>query len=122
MVKQGGSNKNALNLNVYKGQHYISQNNTKKKFKFMVRDQLKGIELETPVEITYQIFKPRKNRLDKMNLLSIQSKYLLDALSEYEVWPDDNDEYVKTETLLPTLHDKDNPRVEVVFKTIKVDL
>ena len=54
-----------------------------------------------------------------MNVVAITSKFLLDALSELGVWVDDNDDYVKTETILPTEHDKDNARVEVTLKTIK---
>ena len=81
-------------------------------------EQLRGIQIETPVEITYQVFKPRNVTMDKMNVVSVTSKFLLDALTEYGVWIDDNDNYVKTEVILPTELDRENPRVEVLFKTI----
>ena len=81
-------------------------------------EQLRGVEIETPVEVTYQIFKPTKGILDKMNVASITSKFLLDAMTEYNVWDDDNDNNVKTETILPTELDRENPRIEVCFKTI----
>ena len=55
-----------------------------------------------------------------MNVVSVVSKFLLDAITQYECWTDDNDDYVKTETILPTELDRDNPRVEVIIKEIDV--
>ena len=107
-----------INLNWYRNAHYRESSKVKKEFAFAVCDQLIGVEIETPVEVTYKVFKPINNRLDKMNVASIASKFLLDALSEFGVWDDDNDDNVKTETILPTELDRENPRIEVCFKTI----
>ena len=106
-----------INLNWYRNAQHFESNQAKKQFLEDVRDQLEGKRLQTPVTVCYQVFKP--TRLDKMNVVAITSKFLLDALSELGVWVDDNDDYVKTETILPTEHDKDNARVEVTLKTIK---
>jgi hypothetical protein len=73
----------------------------------------------TPVEITYRVLKGSKRRLDKMNVISVVSKYLMDALVTCCCFPDDNDDYIKTETILPTKYDKNNGRVEINIKTIK---
>ena len=83
-------------------------------------EQLRDIQIETPVEITCQVFKPRNVTMDKMNVVSVTSKFLLDALTEYGVWIDDNDNCVKTEVILPTELGRENPRVEVLFKTISL--
>ena len=83
-----------------------------------MREQLEGKTIDTPVEITYQVFKPSKRSLDKMNVVSIASKYFLDAVTEYGCWEDDNDDNVKTEIILPTEIDRDNPRIEITIKTI----
>ncbi len=64
------------------------------------------------------MFKPSKRRLDKMNVIAVTSKYLLDAITELGCWEDDNDDYVKIEKLLPTQYDKGNGRVEILIKTI----
>jgi Holliday junction resolvase RusA-like endonuclease len=83
-----------------------------------MRSQLKGLKITTPVEITYKVYKPTKRILDKMNVVSVVSKYLLDSITEYKWWEDDNDNFVKTEIILPTEHDKDNPRVEIIITEI----
>jgi len=64
------------------------------------------------------VFKPTKRILDKMNVISVVSKFLLDAITEYGCWEDDNDNFVKTETILPTELDRKNPRVEIIIKEI----
>jgi Holliday junction resolvase RusA-like endonuclease len=50
-----------------------------------------------------------------MNAIAVVSKFLLDAITHYGCWEDDNDEFVKTETLLPTVYDKGNGRIEVTI-------
>ena len=53
-----------------------------------------------------------------MNVVSIASKYFLDAVTEYGCWEDDNDDVVKTEVILPTEVDRENPRIEITIKSI----
>ncbi len=109
-----------INLNWYRNAHYREASKVKKEFAFAVCDQLIGVEIETPVQVTYKVFKPSNRKLDKMNVASIASKFLLDALSDFGVWDDDNDDNVKTETILPTELDRENPRIEVCFQTISL--
>jgi Holliday junction resolvase RusA-like endonuclease len=108
----------SINMNAYGNVNHFINNQVKIKFKQVVEEQLKGITIETPVNITYQVFKPSKRRLDKMNVIAVTSKYLLDAITELGCWEDDNDDYVKIEKLLPTEYDKGNGRVEILIKTI----
>lgn len=108
-----------INLNWYRNAHHRESNEVKIAYKHHMASQLKDIGLQTPVRVTYQVFKPTRRILDKHNVDSISKKFLYDAMTEYGVWIDDNDEYVKTERTLPTVHDKDNPRVEVVFESIE---
>lgn len=105
-------------MNWYRNAMYMVSNQVKIQYKAMVKDQMAGVVMETPITVTYQVFKPTKRRLDKMNVISITSKFILDAMSEFGVIPDDNDDYVKDEMLKPTVHDKGNERVEVTFKTV----
>lgn len=107
-----------INLNWLRNAQHFEINAVKKQYLEIVRSQLEGVELETPITVTYQVFKPTKRRLDKQNVIAITAKFLLDALTECGVIPDDNDDYIKDEWLKPTIHDKGNERVEVCFKTI----
>jgi Holliday junction resolvase RusA-like endonuclease len=107
-----------VNMNSYGNVNHFINNQVKKKFKDIVSRQLVGVKIPTPVDIFYQVFKPSKRRLDKMNVIAVTSKYLLDAITETGCWEDDNDDYVKTETILPTVYDKGNGRVEILIRTI----
>jgi len=106
-----------LNLNTYRNLHYITNNNVKKAYLEAIRGQIEGIVIQTPVSITYRVIKPSKRRLDKMNVIAVVSKYLLDALTEVGFWEDDNDEFVKEETIKPTVYDKGNGRVEIIIRS-----
>jgi len=108
----------ALNLNIYRNLHHSVNGQSKKIYTELMREQLEGLIIKTPVEITYRVFKPTKRILDKMNVISVVSKFLLDAVTEYGCWEDDNDNFVKTETILPTELDRKNPRVEIIIKEI----
>lgn len=108
-----------INMNWYRNAQHFESNQVKKQFKALVASQLKDVELEVPVWVKYQVFKPSKRRLDKMNVASVTSKFVLDALSEFGVIPDDNDDYIKDEIILPTVHDKEDERVIVEFITVE---
>ena len=107
-----------LNMNTYRNLHYVTNNNAKKAYLEAIREQIKGLVIQTPVNITYRVLKPSKRRLDKMNVIAVVSKYLLDALTEVGFWKDDNDDFVKKETIMPTVYDKGNGRVEVIIKSV----
>ena len=107
-----------INMNTYRNLHHRVNGQLKKMYKEVIREQLEGVKIETPCEITYKVVKPTKRRLDKMNVISVTSKYLLDAITELGCWEDDNDDFVKTETVLPTEYDKNNGRVEILINTV----
>jgi len=107
-----------VNMNTYRNLHFQINNQVKIKYKELLKKQLVGVKIKTPVEITYKVYKARNNNLDKMNVVSITSKYLLDAITELGCWTDDNDDFVKTETIMPTELDREKPRVEVFIKSI----
>jgi len=108
----------ALNMNTYRNLHHRISNDAKKAYSETLREQLEGLSIQTPVEVTYKVYKASKRRLDKMNVISVVSKFLLDSITDYGCWEDDNDDYVKTETILPTELDRENPRVEIIIKEI----
>ena len=108
----------ALNMNTYRNLHHRISNDAKKAYSEALREQLEGLSIQTPVEVTYKVYKGSKRRLDKMNVVSVVSKFLLDSITEYGCWEDDNDDYVKKETIMTTELDRDNPRVEIIIKEI----
>lgn len=108
----------SLNMNTYRNLHHRISNDAKKAYSEALREQLEGLSIQTPVEVTYKVYKASKRRLDKMNVISVVSKFLLDSITEYGCWEDDNDDYVKKETIMPTELDRDNPRVEIIIKEI----
>jgi Holliday junction resolvase RusA-like endonuclease len=108
----------ALNMNTYRNLHHRISNDAKKAYSEALREQLKDLSIQTPVEVTYKVYKGSKRRLDKMNVISVVSKFLLDSITDYGCWEDDNDDYVKTEIILPTELDRENPRVEIIIKEI----
>ena len=76
--------------------------------------RLGGIRTQRKVCVQHRgNVKPTKRKLDKSNVYAVTVKYIYDALTELGVWVDDNDEYIKDEKLLETIHDKDNPRIVI---------
>jgi len=111
-----------LNMNAYRNLHYMDDNNAKKLFKSLMKDQILAMpNITDPVNIQFQVFKKNKSRLDKMNVISVVSKYLMDAIVELGKMPDDNDDWIRHELLLPTQIDKYNPRVEVTITPIVLE-
>jgi Holliday junction resolvase RusA-like endonuclease len=77
-----------------------------------------AVRLSKPVKITFQLFKATNHSTDKSNFYAIQAKFAYDALTKLKIWPDDNDDFIKEEVLLPTEMDRENPRVEFVIEEI----
>ena len=89
--------------------------------------QLKACpKFDGEVEVTFKMKrKLNKNgsrskvECDKHNVYTIIVKYLYDAMTEVGIWKDDNDDIIKTETLLPTEYIKgDNNIIEITFTEI----
>lgn len=108
----------AVNMNTYRNLHFLVNNQAKKIYASEIHKYIVDRTIKTPVTVEYRIYKKSKRKLDKMNVIAVTSKYMMDALSEAGVWPDDNDDFVKTEVIYPTRIDKENPRCEVKISFI----
>lgn len=117
-MKTKKDKKVSINLNTYRNLHFLVESKCKKLFKDLMFKQLEGIEFKVPVKVTYKVYKASNRQLDKMNVISIASKYLMDAITEFGCWVDDNDDIIKKEIILPTEVDKKNPRIEVKIESI----
>ena len=111
--------KYSMNLNTYRNLDFRVNNLLKVMFKDYMASQLEGVVLETPVKVRIQVYKPTKRILDKGNVYGMSAKYLYDAMTEFGCWEDDNDDFVKSELLMPSIHDKGNGRIEFEFKTVE---
>lgn len=80
----------ALNLNEYRNMHYHHLNEQKKNFHSEVKSQLEALPRMDKIAVHYEIFAPRNNRLDTMNVGSVTDKYFSDSMVEAERILDDN--------------------------------
>lgn len=108
-----------INLNQYRNWHFQVSNNLKIKYKKLLADQLSGLKINPPVEITFTLFNDSKRRIDRSNVLSIQEKFFCDALVEFGCFPDDNDNYIKRTIYQSGKVDSKNGRVEIEIKELK---
>lgn len=109
-----------VNLNYTRNAHFQEMNQAKILFKEIIRKRLEdsgqiNIKFENPVDVTAKLYKQSRRRSDKHNFIAISTKFLYDALTEFGILVDDNDDYVKVEVLEETEVDKDNPRVSYTF-------
>jgi hypothetical protein len=108
-----------INLNVYRNLHRFSENQAKKIYCELMKEQMEGLVLETPITLTYSLYKRSNRKLDRANPLCIVEKYFCDALVEHGCIPDDNDEYISWSHYETGGVDKINPRCEITIGRAK---
>ena len=114
-----------INLNIYRNLNPFTENECKKKYQEIVKELLPKISYEK-IEIEFTMFKKfynkdgtiKKTIIDKSNVYSIATKYFLDALVSAKVIEDDNDLFVKRETINPTeyIENNEEERIEIIVK------
>ena len=109
-------------MNTYRNLDWRVNSQVKKLIKEELKKQLSGIKLQTPVTIEFQVFKGSRHKMDKSNVYGAMTKYVYDAITGYECWEDDNDDFIKDEWIKPTEYDKMYPRCEITIKTIQGDV
>ena len=102
-----------LNLNQYRNAHFRLLNDSKIRYKLLLKDQINSaIPIERAVCI-YTVYPGTKRRFDLGNVCSIHQKYFEDALVEYGKLPDDNCKRIPVVVYTYGEIDRDNPRVEI---------
>ena len=114
-------NLETLNLNYYRNWQGHQNGNIKKCFHEQIKHLLVGVKFNNPVNVTWRLYKRDKRVSDKSNVYSIQSKFVFDSMTQMGCFPDDNDDFIKTETQLPTRIDKVNPRCTFIFTEVSLD-
>lgn len=102
-----------INLNGYRNWSFFMSNDVKKAYKEAMREQMEGIVLSTPIDLTFILYKSQNRLIDRANPLSIHEKFFCDALTEFGCIPDDNDEYISSTAYRTGGVDRQNPRVEI---------
>jgi Holliday junction resolvase RusA-like endonuclease len=113
----------SMNLNIYRNQPFHEVNQCKIKYKenvlkYISESGQSHIIFDKPVNLTFQLFKPTKRRTDKSNFSAVHLKNALDSIVELGILPDDNDDWIIEEHSFRTIHDKVNPRVEIILTEI----
>ena len=104
-----------LNLNTYRNLHHTENNNVKKLYKQIMMEQIKECpKFDKPVKVEFKLIKSSRRRTDKSNFFSVISKFLYDALVEEGKLVDDNDDFILTETLLPTEYEKSDYNIAII--------
>lgn len=102
-----------LNLNQYRNAHFRLLNDSKVRYKLLLKDQIdKAVPIEKAICV-YTVYPGTKRRFDLGNVCSIHQKYFEDALVEYGKLPDDNCKRIPIVIYTYGEIDRDNPRVEI---------
>ncbi len=105
-----------INLNNYRNWHSQLSNSLKIMYKEIAVkkfDKLGLWQIETPIKLTFTMYRGDKRRVDRANVLSIHEKFFCDALVEESLLTDDNDEYITSSHYYTGEIDRDNPRVDI---------
>lgn len=102
-----------LNLNNYRNAHHRVTNTAKRNFHDIVYNLGLPRVRYDKIHVRYKIYPPTNRLYDGNNVISIIDKFLMDALVNLSVVPDDNIKHVICPYWEHSGKDKDNPRVEV---------
>lgn len=113
-----GKKKFMLNMNDYRNAHYQVLNKAKVEYKRLLRDEILQLPKMNVININYDITLGDNRRHDGMNIVSVTSKFFLDALVEYGVLEDDNTKHVIHEEWNSRGVEKNNGKVEIYIKPL----
>jgi Holliday junction resolvase RusA-like endonuclease len=101
-----------LNLNNYRNWQFHLSNALKHAYCTALEQQLSGLTLKPPILLKFTLYRGNRRLGDRSNVLSVQEKFLCDALTHYGCITDDNDDYIAGTSYRTGAIDKANPRVE----------
>lgn len=101
-----------INMNSFFKLNYHVQNNLKIAYSQEIRLQISN-ERFHKVDLEFTLYAPDKRKRDRSNVLCLHEKFCCDALVQAGVLRDDNDNVINSTKYMPTLIDKEKPRVEI---------
>lgn len=104
-----------INLNYYRNWQGHQNNAIKIAYKEQLKDILEGVKFPHRITIEFKLWKGSSRRGDRANVLSVHEKFFCDALTEYGCIPDDNDDYIESQTYRTGGIDRENPRVDITI-------
>ena len=108
-----GPKKVLLNLNAYPNLYYQTYNKAKIEYKELMKDQMEGVKLNTPIMLNFKLWRKDSRKGDRANVLAVVEKFFCDALQEWGCIENDSDEYILGQTYSTGGIDRDFPRVEI---------
>jgi hypothetical protein len=108
-----------LNLNIYRNTNQFTLNDTKKKYKALMRKQIMALPEFATVEAVFINYSKTAAIPDTHNVCCIHEKYFADALVEFGKIPDDKPLYWKMSKYLFGGIDRKNPRVTIILREAK---
>lgn len=109
-----------LNLNNYRNAHHRILSASKRNYGDIVYKLLHELgyskERFRRIKVWYRVYPPSKRLYDGNNPVSIIDKYLMDAIVNMGIIPDDNVKHVECYDWRAMSPDKTNPRVEVYIE------
>lgn len=107
-----------VSLNWYRNAFYYEQNEVKKYFQELIKEQLKDvIPLLGKYKVAYNYYY-KTSSSDLANVTPMCSKWVNDVLQEQNIVPNDNVNYLVEETHKVATQDKTNPRCEIIITPI----
>lgn len=107
--------KQILNLNYYRNWQGHQSNDIKIAYKELTKPFLEGLKFPYRITIEFKLWKATARRTDRANVLSVHEKFFCDALTEFGCIPDDNDDYIESQTYRTGGIDRVNPRVDITI-------
>lgn len=107
-----------INFNTYNTWQFHLRNSIKQLYSRVVREQLIGITMSTPIKLTFIHYKHDHRKSDRANVCSIHEKFFCDALTTARCIPDDNDKYILETRYLSGGIDKGRGRVEIIVEEV----
>ena len=102
-----------FNLNNYRNMFHTKSNNAKKEMKRIIKNMNIPFLGIGPFEMEYTYYHGNFRVMDLNNTVSVIDKFTCDAITELQLWPDDNYNYVKKVTSIWGGVDPGNGRCEL---------
>lgn len=108
----------SLNMNIYRNLHPMVNNQAKIIFKELMRKQIEALPKMNMIAIRYRIFANDKRKFDTSNIGCVVDKFLCDALTEFNIIPEDTYEHVVGVSYVFGGVDPHNGRVEATIDVV----